>query len=217
MSKFEPCVANPFGQLLGVSPRVTEIMEAVPGGQRAKIAAKLAIANNGNTNIYPELSKIIIAGSKITKFERRRIEAFLPSDLKAIFQTTKNTLLESEKSRALISFIRDNLYGILPNYHTPATTEHAKGFYIGGKLAHIFMDVSVANRQVAVAKKGINFEAFKARAISDFATASLSPAEGKFPENDVSEAVIGTLRPGRDRQLVGKLLSLAEEMKSAPQ
>ncbi len=225
---------NPFAQFWEVSPRAKKIMDSVPANRFNRREANLVLGTSHrkkkaqyrpqSTNIYTEFSKVIKEGVERTRFQKGRIEAFLPDEIKGIFQkiqTNARSLPDSEKSRALIKFIQDEIFAKLPDYTSPAKLEENEGFFIQGKLVSVFMPAAEANPQILNAIIGLNVKKFKTRALRDFCGGSRNfmpgiMAESKFEKIEIYRAIGATTAFNRNRQLIAKLLCLAEEMKSAP-
>lgn len=223
-SKRDPVDA--FAIFLGqMPPEAESIMARIPRGYLSlKEKPSLAVVSSdckGNSddpksvNLYPELSKIILEGIKRTKFQRARIEAFLPPELKTIFKSIKgNKLPDNEDSKKLIDFIRDEIYAKLPAYYAPPKKEEADGIRINGQLTRIFMSASKSDPAVQKAIKGLAVTEFQSRALQDFSTRLGAVPHHKFLAQDIKYAITSGGSRGRDRELVAKLLCLAETMKN---
>ena len=156
-------------------------------------------------------NEMVTSESARTKFARERIEYYLPAEMRALFKTVTSVgarLPYDEMGQKLVEFVRNNIYGVLPDYTSPATPEQADGFVINGRKIDINMAPSTVLRQM---RELTEIQKIDPKKLSQAAEIKLVD---HFSIKDI-RAVTHSLSNGNaavSRRLVANLLVVAAEL-----
>lgn len=146
----------PPGKKTHRTPKEYVPMWQLPTTAKPVAAEEPAQRTPENISLADEFGTVVRQGEERTGFQRRRIEFYLPEDLKTAFDRYRQSHIltaQDQKSRTLIEYVR-NLYETLPGKNDNASPREIEYYAINGKpITSLPMSKEVAVRQIAHARK----------------------------------------------------------------
>jgi hypothetical protein len=160
-----------------------------------------------NSNIFKEFSDVLREGLERTKVEKKRIESFIPRNLRQSFRDTEKSrdkTPDTPETRAVVEYMRKDLFGKLPDFDARIETSHADGFLINGELREIFMSRVVGKVQLE--------REFRHVDSSQLIGLAHSQLKGQFPLQSIKSIIIAHGSNGINRQLAASIIKIARDM-----
>lgn len=175
---------------------------------KPEVVEKVKATRTKAATLRSEFNALVKEEFARTKFDHERLEFYLPAPLVPFLRSATTGFGHqpiTEEGRGFLKFVKDKIYGALPDFNASATPEHVAGFNVNGTVVDVNISRETVKRQMAQLTQKIGQDAL--------IKAAEQSLKDEFSPSDIRIAVCVRGNTAISRKLVASLMVIASELK----